>query len=141
MATDLPDALVAYFVSRETARRNDITAALAGLTDRERGLVRDAAVMGFVQGSRWRGEEAAFPLDRPIVEGVIDACLHMRDLYPTLSRTRPALPYCQQCGRIGTRGFRTYPANPETGAAAITVCANTAACSKRRPNPKELNDV
>jgi hypothetical protein len=135
--TDLPEAMLAYFANRETERRNAVTAALAGLTDRERGLVRDAAVMGFVQGSRWRGDEDAFPLDRPIVEGVIDACLHMRDLYPTLSQARPPLPYCQQCGRIGNRGFRTFPANPETGAPAITVCANTTACAKRWPKPKE----
>ena len=137
MTTELPDALAAYFANRETERRNAVTATLAGLTDRERGLVRDAAVMGFVQGTRWRGDEDAFPLDRPIVEGVIDACLHMRDLYPTLSQARPTLPYCQQCGRIGNRGFRTFPANPETGAPAITVCVNTTACAKRWPASKE----
>lgn len=42
---------------------------------------------------------------------------------------------CQQCARVGTRGFRIYATDPATGAPAITVCANTAACAKRRAVP------
>ncbi|WP_158838981.1 hypothetical protein [Streptomyces sp. NRRL S-1022] len=38
---------------------------------------------------------------------------------------------CEQCGRSGTRGFRTL-ANKEHGI-RITVCANKTACRKRRP--------
>lgn len=41
--------------------------------------------------------------------------------------------YCEQCGRVGKRGYRTYTAD-EHGI-EITVCSNKAACRKRRPKP------
>ncbi|MBM4819809.1 MULTISPECIES: DNA translocase FtsK [Streptomyces] len=41
---------------------------------------------------------------------------------------------CQQCGRIGRRGFRVYPSS-DFGAPPITVCANKNACRKRWPKP------
>ncbi|WP_060887645.1 DNA translocase FtsK [Streptomyces caniscabiei] len=37
--------------------------------------------------------------------------------------------YCEQCGRIGKRGFRNF-IDP-----SITVCSNKAACRKRWPKP------
>lgn len=42
--------------------------------------------------------------------------------------------YCQQCGRIGRRGFTTYPPG-DFGGPPLTVCANKTACRKRRPKP------
>jgi hypothetical protein len=39
--------------------------------------------------------------------------------------------YCEQCGRIGKRGFRDLI--PENG--SLTVCANKSACRKRWPKP------
>ncbi len=44
--------------------------------------------------------------------------------------------YCEQCGRIGKRGYRTL-AN-EHG--SITVCANKIACRKRWPKPARDDD-
>lgn len=132
----VPEWLAEYYVRREAERRDDITAVLAGLTDRERGLLHDAAVMGFVQGSRWSGD-GDIPMDSEIIAGVVDACLHFRDIYPTISRSRPALPRCSQCGRVGTRGFRTMPADDALGVPAITVCANTTACAKRWPKRRD----
>lgn len=41
--------------------------------------------------------------------------------------------YCEQCGRIGRRGFKTL-ADDEHGI-SITVCANKNACRKRWPKP------
>lgn len=40
---------------------------------------------------------------------------------------------CEQCGRIGKRGFRTLAA--EERDIRITVCANKSACRKRWPKP------
>ncbi|MEU6342177.1 hypothetical protein ABZ883_14695 [Streptomyces sp. NPDC046977] len=44
----------------------------------------------------------------------------------------PAPASCEQCGRTGSRGFRTLTA-PDIK--PITVCANKAACRKRWPKP------
>lgn len=41
--------------------------------------------------------------------------------------------YCEQCGRIGKRGYRTH-ASEEDGI-EITVCSAKAACRKRWPKP------
>jgi hypothetical protein len=41
--------------------------------------------------------------------------------------------YCEQCGRIGMRGYRTHTA-AEHGI-EITVCVSQGACRKRRPKP------
>jgi hypothetical protein len=40
---------------------------------------------------------------------------------------------CEQCGRVGTRGFKTIPATEYT--TPITVCANGNACRKRWQPP------
>ncbi|MGW8703296.1 DNA translocase FtsK [Streptomyces eurythermus] len=41
--------------------------------------------------------------------------------------------YCEQCARVGRRGFRTLT-NDEHGI-SVTVCANKNACRKRWPKP------
>lgn len=41
--------------------------------------------------------------------------------------------YCEQCGRIGRRGYRTL-ADDEHGI-RIVVCSNQGACRKRWPKP------
>lgn len=43
---------------------------------------------------------------------------------------------CEQCGRVGTRGFKRYPTFTHHMFGAIppiTVCSNTNACRKRWP--------
>ena len=42
----------------------------------------------------------------------------------------PELKRCEQCGRVGVRGFQTYTTHAP---APITVCAAKAACRKRWP--------
>ena len=55
------------------------------------------------------------------------------------SRARNVLARrCEQCGRIGRRGFHTH-ADHERGI-YITVCANKAACRKRWPTPARDDD-
>jgi hypothetical protein len=61
---------------------------------------------------------------------------HMNPLEgPPLAATAtgPELQRCSQCGRLGTRGFRTLT-NTEHRI-NITVCANKNACRKRWPKP------
>lgn len=80
---NLPDAVVQLFVQREAARDNAVIQALSALTERERLLVKEAAVMGWVQGMRHHDLE--IPKDRKILATVTDACLAMPDLYPTIA--------------------------------------------------------
>jgi hypothetical protein len=80
---DLPDVIVQYFAQRETNRADAVTAVLAGLTERELLLVKEAAVMGWVQGMRHH--DLAYPGDRQALATVVDACLAFPDLYPTIT--------------------------------------------------------
>jgi hypothetical protein len=104
--TDLPAALVTYLVNRDTARANAVRAFLDDLTDRERGLIRDTAVMGYVRG-RMHPADEPHPKDSHVVAEVlaevVDACLAMPDLYPgvnagpdTYQRTVTYFVQCQQ---------------------------------------------
>lgn len=55
------------------------------------------------------------------------------------SRARHILArHCEQCGRIGKRGFRALR-NDEHGI-QITECSNRAACRKRWPKPARDDD-
>ncbi|MET9055273.1 hypothetical protein ABZW50_29410 [Streptomyces bacillaris] len=79
--TTLPEGFVAYLIARDAERADAITEFLGRLTDRERTLMRDAAVMGYVQGRRHpHGEE--HPKDSAVLQLVIDAALDIPDLYP-----------------------------------------------------------
>lgn len=57
--------------------------------------------------------------------------------------TAPTTPRrCDQCGRVGSRGFRSLPAEPielngmvVVEADQFTECAAKAACRKRWPKP------
>jgi prenyltransferase beta subunit len=98
--TELPDFLTAYFADRERARAEAVQAFLDSLTDRERALVHDAAVMGYVRGSMHpRGEE--IPLNAPIVAHVVNACFAFPNLYPAVNAAfedrRKTVEYLVQC--------------------------------------------
>lgn len=84
MSTDLPEPLLAYFATREAQRAAAVTAFLDGLSDYERGLFHDAAVMGYVRGSM-HPRDAEIPLNKAIIADVINACFAHRDLYPTVN--------------------------------------------------------
>lgn len=84
MATELPAAYLAYLAKREQQRADAITDFLASLTDRERALVRDAAVMGYVRG-RMRPQDEPHPKDSAVLAEVVDCCLAITDMYPAIS--------------------------------------------------------
>lgn len=74
-----------YIANLREKRSAAATSMYESLTPREQSLVRDAAVMGFVQGSRITIEERGkFPADSEIIEEVLLACQWMSDLYPTI---------------------------------------------------------
>jgi hypothetical protein len=76
--------MLAYFAEREQQRAAAVDTFLASLTDYERGLVHDAAVMGYVQGLM-RDRSEGVPKDSQVMALVVDACLAMPDKYPTVS--------------------------------------------------------
>ncbi|MEV8033939.1 hypothetical protein [Streptomyces sp. NPDC086182] len=84
MAAEIPGFLLDYLAQRDSARANAAAEQFATLTDRERGLVHDAAVMGYVQGMRHPHGER-IPKDHQIVALVVQECLAFADLYPTLT--------------------------------------------------------
>lgn len=75
------DEALAEYLDKQAASRASRTATfLASLTERERRLMREAAVMGWIQGQRHAN--LAIPKDSAIVEIVTTAALSMPDLYP-----------------------------------------------------------
>lgn len=89
---ELPETLIRYLAERDTQRAENVDAVVAALTERERRLVREAAVMGYVQGRRHPADET-HPKDSAVFSSVIDACLAAPDLYPVISGVRP----CSEC--------------------------------------------
>lgn len=83
MSADLPESLIAYFAERETQRADRAAAFLDGLTEYERHLVHDAAVMGYVQGLM-RDQSEGVPKDSQIMALVVDACFAHPDKYPAV---------------------------------------------------------
>lgn len=90
--TDLPEALITYLATREEQRSQAVQDFLARLTPRERALVHDVAVMGYVQGLRHSREDGV-PADSETIRLVVDACFAFPDQYPAvnaIARTKPA---------------------------------------------------
>ena len=83
MSETLPESIVSYLAARDAQRADAVSAFLASLTDRERGLFHDAAVMGYVQGLM-RDRAEGCPKDSAVMALVADACFAFPDLYPTV---------------------------------------------------------
>lgn len=81
---ELPASLIAYLANRDAAHAQAVTDLLARLTPRERALIRDAAVMGYVRG-RMRPRDEQHPKDGAVLAEVVDACLALPDLYPAIN--------------------------------------------------------
>ncbi|WP_406170306.1 hypothetical protein OIE52_39250 [Streptomyces canus] len=100
MSNELPAPLLDYFALREQQRATAVQEFLDGLTEYERGLFHDAAVMGYVRGSM-HPRDAEIPLNKPIVADVINACFAFADLYPTVNAhfedRRTTVEYFVQC--------------------------------------------
>jgi hypothetical protein len=84
--TEIPEVLLTYFAARKQQRDEQVAEALEGRTQTELALMREAAVMGYVQGTR-ASRDQEIPPDADILYGVVAACLTWPDLYPTISRT------------------------------------------------------
>jgi hypothetical protein len=82
------DQLATYMAAREDLRATAVRRRWESLSKREQRLVREAAVMGYVEGVRSQpgGHDAKIPPDMDIVGMVIDSCSSMPDLYPTIHR-------------------------------------------------------
>lgn len=81
----LEEGLLRYFAASTQRRRERVEAVLAAMTDRERRLVREVAVMANVHGTQ-RGLAGVrdIPADTAVLHAVIAACLAMPDLYTTI---------------------------------------------------------
>jgi len=84
---EISNALLGYLAKRETERADHVNRALAALSDREKLLVKEAAVMGYVRGAMAAnpGKRTGIPADSAIMWEVVDACQAIPDLYPTIS--------------------------------------------------------
>lgn len=82
--TDLPQALATYLAERDAQHADKAQAFLDSLTHRERALIHDAAVMGYVQGLR-RDLSEGCPKDSHVVHLVIDACFAFPDKWPAVN--------------------------------------------------------
>lgn len=88
--TELPEGLERYLAVRQADRERAVDVALARLTPQEQRLVREAAVMGYVQGMRsGAGPDDRPPPDTVVMRLVVDACLALPDLYPVISAYSP----------------------------------------------------
>lgn len=102
MPDALPEQLLTYFATRQAQRAEAVDTFLAGLTDYERGLFHDAAVMGYVRGSM-HPRDAEIPLNKAIVADVVNACFahSQRHLYPAVNADfedrRTTVEYFVQC--------------------------------------------
>ena len=87
----LPDAVLAMLAERQAERDRRTAGLWFALTERERALVREAAVMAYVHGGMSKPGPAPdpFPRDMAIVATVLDAVQSFEDRYPTLARYVP----------------------------------------------------
>ncbi|MYW46372.1 hypothetical protein [Streptomyces sp. SID161] len=99
-------ALDDYFAKRQAARAERVRAFLDSLNPRERALMQDAAVMGYVRGSMHpRGEE--IPLNADILADVVNACFAQPDLYPAVATIERCPGFPENCPNL-----RAVPADP-----------------------------
>ncbi|WP_369778860.1 hypothetical protein [Streptomyces sp. R33] len=87
-APAVPDFLVGYLAQQDAYRFTAVNEMLRGCTEREVLLMKEAAVMGWVQGRMHADQK--IPGDRQILFTVADACRAYADLYPTITGWTPA---------------------------------------------------
>jgi hypothetical protein len=87
----LPAALVEYIHKRDQEHADRITAMWSEFTEREQGLIKDAAVMGYVQGMMQARAGLDWPGDWVAVPTVLGACLAHAEMYPTITGWAPSV--------------------------------------------------
>lgn len=81
----LTPELVRYFAAMDQQRIDQVAGRMARFTERERRLVREAAVHGWVLGVRQSGgKQRDIPHDAEIVFRVVLGCDAQSDLYPLI---------------------------------------------------------
>lgn len=97
MTPEMREGLQRYLAAGEKRRQDETTAMIDNLTEREQALVREAAVMGFVQGAMAEAggvrakaltresEGGTYPGDTNVMRLVVSHCHSMPDLYPTIA--------------------------------------------------------
>ena len=93
MVPEISPEMANYLTVRARHRDRQVDAALERQTPDELRLMREAAVMGYVQGTR-AAQGEAIPKDLAILRMVVGACLDFPDLYPAISahETTPDAP-------------------------------------------------
>lgn len=86
----MPEWLIGYLAERDAERSDRVGATLAAMTDRERLLVREVAVMAFVRGrifGQSTPRDTPHPKDSEVVYEVVSCAQSpsMADLYPLLA--------------------------------------------------------
>jgi hypothetical protein len=95
----IDESLARYFEARQRDRNEEVDRTLNALGPQARGILHDAAVMGFVLGeragyakrySRFHDDGAEeFPTDSEIIRWVVMHCCAQEDrAYPTINRAR-----------------------------------------------------
>lgn len=79
------DNLTKYFEARQQQHAQRIADKWAALNKRQQRLVREAAVMGYVQGFRDSPHSDKIPPDNEILSKVLGAVDSFGDLYPFLA--------------------------------------------------------
>ena len=81
--SEIPQELINYMATRDRQRDEQVTTALGWRTPAELAVMKDAAVMGYVLGTRAVGD-TEIPPDTAILRNVVAACLELPDLYPAI---------------------------------------------------------
>lgn len=82
----IPESILRYLESQEQGRVETANDAMKQLTDRERHVLREAAVMGWVRGAMSAGGGSeSIPKDIAILVEVINCCRSNADLYPKIA--------------------------------------------------------
>jgi len=84
MSEEIPEGLVNYLATMDRYRAQQVDAALEARTPDELVLMKEAAVMAYVQGMQ-AGRDVPIPKNTALLRMVVGACLAMPDLYPAIS--------------------------------------------------------
>lgn len=89
MSAEFTEHLADYLAARDHERDDRVIHAIGALTAREQVLVREAAVMGYVQGALSTGGSVLgekIPPDSVVLRRVVAACQAVPELYPMLGK-------------------------------------------------------